>query len=171
MTSPSRARRAACLLLIALVTGACGREPGEAPSSGAADAPAATLPADSPPPRRDARLAPPAGAPAADAVDPARIVQRMPDADAPTPAIAVGAEVQYACDDGTLAVTYRGPTATLVLPDGSRGTATLSVEASARSGGEVYVGDRLGLQRLSNVVELQVEGTPPRRCLETGGSA
>ncbi len=172
MSSTLRAQRAACLLLVALCCAACQRNDTDASAANVAlppqaDAAGGGAPASS----RSANVADPAAPDMMPADEATRIVKEMPAADAPTPAVAVGAQITYGCDDGNLVVTYRGPTAELVLPDGSRGTATLSVEESAKAGGEVYVGTRLGLRRIGSVVELQSADGPTRRCVETGGTA
>lgn len=85
--------------------------------------------------------------------------------------MAEGATVTYDCDDGHLVVAYGNGRARLTLPDGSHSEAGLSVEASARSGGEVYVGSNVGLQRLGSAVEVQGADHSTRRCIESSSDA
>lgn len=90
----------------------------------------------------------------------------MPPADAPTPAIAEGAEVIYSCDDGSeLRVRYAGIVARVTAPDESY------VQVS-RTGadGETYADNGTTLRRLANVVEI-TQGGATRRCSESGGNA
>jgi hypothetical protein len=112
-----------------------------------------------------------ARAPLDDADTPLPPSVTMPSADAETPMIAEGATVTYGCDDGNLVVAYGNGNARMTLPDGSQAEARLSVEASARAGGEVYVGDRIGLQRLGTAVEVQGADHSVRRCVETSSDA
>ncbi|MGH8032233.1 MAG: hypothetical protein ACREO8_07695 [Luteimonas sp.] len=157
--------RAAALVLV-IACAACQRQSAE-PTGTDAQAPrteAATImpqPASSVPPRSKT----------ADDVrshEPTSV--QMPVRDTPTPAIADGAEVTYACDDGVLTVTFAAGIARVLLPGGSTAEATLSAQASAKSGGEVYVGQRLGLQRIGNAVELQQTDGATRRCVESSSS-
>lgn len=96
----------------------------------------------------------------------------LPPADTATAPLAENADILYTCDDGSdLRVTYSGGRANIALPDGSIATAPLSASATQASGGEVYVGELVGLRRIGAVVELQQDSVPARRCREAGGNA
>ena len=95
----------------------------------------------------------------------------VPPADTPTPGIAAGAEIIYTCEDGSeLHVRYSTHSATFALEDGSRVTLPRA-ESASKGGGDVYVGDTVGLQRLGNVVQVEQKGSAKRVCAESGGSA
>ena len=95
----------------------------------------------------------------------------VPPADTPTPAIAAGAQITYTCEDGgELHVGYSASSATFALEDGSEVTLPRA-ESASKGGGDVYVGDTVGLQRLGNVVQLEVKGGSKRICAESGGNA
>jgi hypothetical protein len=95
----------------------------------------------------------------------------IPPADAPTPAIAAGAQIVYTCEDGSeLQVTYSGSSATFALEDG-RVVTLPRAESASKGGGDVYVSDTVGLQRLSNVVQVERDSGAKRVCAESGGNA
>lgn len=159
----------ALALAFALSATACGSGGGDDTAS--PDRPAtAAAPADATP--DGVREAIDAG-PAADDVlsgNPETI--ERPPAGTPTPQLAEGADITYACEDGgDLRVGYAANVASVTLPDGAIATLPLSPSASAGSDGEVYVGETLALQRLGSVVELQAGDGEVRRCRETSASA
>ena len=95
----------------------------------------------------------------------------VPPADTPTPGIAAGAQITYTCEDGgELHVRYSASSATFALEDGSEVTLPRAQSAS-KGGGDVYVGDTVGLQRLGNVVQVELKGDAKRVCAESGGNA
>jgi hypothetical protein len=95
----------------------------------------------------------------------------VPPADTPTPGIAAGAEIVYTCEDGgELHVAYSGNSATFALEDGRKVTLPRA-ESASKGGGDVYVGDTVGLQRLGNVVQVEQKGGAKRVCAESGGTA
>jgi hypothetical protein len=96
----------------------------------------------------------------------------LPPDDAPTPALAEGADIVYTCEDGSdLRVTYASTIANVTLSDGSIVALPRSPAATSEAGGEVYVGEAVGLRRIGGVVELQQDEGPTRRCREAGASA
>ena len=94
-----------------------------------------------------------------------------PGPDVPTPPIASGAEVSYACESGAqLRVRYAGSVAEVAWTDGA--WLTLSRTAPGGAGGETYAGERHVLVRLGHVVELRDErGGPVIRCAEATANA
>jgi len=95
----------------------------------------------------------------------------VPPADTPTPGIAAGAEIVYTCEDGgELHVVYSASSATFALEGGSKVTLPRA-ESASKGGGDVYVGDTIGLQRLGNVVQVEQKGGAKRVCEESGGTA
>lgn len=96
----------------------------------------------------------------------------LPPSDAPTPPMAEGADITYACEDGSeLRVTYAAGRANVTLADGGIVPLPRSPQAAQQAGGEVYIGEALTLHRLGNIVELQQDEGTRRRCRESGGNA
>jgi len=89
----------------------------------------------------------------------------------PTPPIASGAEVTYACESGArLRVRYAGSVAEVAWTEGA--WLTLSRTAPGNAGGETYAGEGRVLLRLGHVVELRDErGGPVIRCAEATANA
>lgn len=158
------------LLALALLAGtACQRDvPAGAPTdaqataSAAEDAQAAPLPPSTAQGQDDADTTQ-SGAP------PSRIA--VPPADTPTAAIAVGARVEYLCEDGnSLVVEYGDASASFRLV-GGRDIVLPRAAAATGKGAEVYAGDAAGLQRLGNVVQVEEASGARRTCAEASASA
>jgi len=100
---------------------------------------------------------------------PRRIARPGPEV--PTPPIATGAEVTYACESGAqLRVRYGGSVAEVAWTDGA--WLTLSRSAPGTATGETYAGEGHVLLRLGNVVELRDErGGTVIRCAEAAANA
>jgi hypothetical protein len=149
--------------------------------AGCADDPGAPDPATAPAEASSAPAQPSAGTgPAIDVPAPGDDTVRsgvptpieLPPADAPTPALAEGADIVYTCEDGSdLRVTYSSAIANVTLSDGSIVALPRSPAAGSQAGGDVYVGEAIGLRRIGGVVELQQDEAQTRRCREAGASA
>ncbi|HST45005.1 MAG TPA: hypothetical protein VLK29_07255 [Luteimonas sp.] len=151
-------------IVLALGSAACQPDPAPAPVAAARPAPAPQA----------ATRGPAIEVPSADEAVRSGVSTpiELPPADTATAPLAENADLLYGCDDGSdLRVTFSGGRANITLPDASIATAPVSAAASAEAGGEVYVGERVGLRRIGAVVELQQDGVAPRRCREAGGNA
>lgn len=146
-------------LLVAALCAGCQRDASETSAAAAAPNPA-TAP--------EVTADPQAAQPSDDVRSNVPSKVEMPPATAPTPEIAVGAEIVYSCDDGSeLRVAYAGNLARIAAPDGSPRQLT---RVGSDQGGEMYSDRDTSLHRLANVVELK-QGARARRCSESGGSA
>ena len=154
------------ILALACLATACGGGDDTAPAPSATAAP---VPDTAPPATRDAIPVGPAGD---DVLSGNPETIERPPAGTPTPALAEGADITYACEDGSdLRVGYAADVASVTLADGSIATLPRSPSASAGADGEVYVGESIALQRLGSVVELHGGGGEIRRCRESAASA
>jgi len=90
----------------------------------------------------------------------------------PPPTLPEGSKISYSCDDGNeVEVTYTHLTALLRWTDGREVQLSRAPTASPRDG-EVYVADKVSLQRQGGVMlQLHDGNAPVTQCNESSGTA